>query len=136
MAGMDLALVTGRGDTPLAHRYVEDDGVVTVGIRDGCTPFRRADTADEVLAHLGDRDFFVHVDADVLDPRFMPFVDSPEPDGLSPDELIALLAPLVWHPRARGMELTIYDPREDRDGRGAELLVTILEKSFREFDRS
>ncbi|MGZ5446137.1 MAG: arginase family protein [Thermoanaerobaculia bacterium] len=130
VAGMDLALVTGRGDTPLAHRTIDDDRVVTVGVRDGEVPFRRATTAGEVLAHLGDRDFFIHVDADALDPAFMPFVDSPEPGGLTPDELIALLTPLVSHPRARGMELTIYDPREDRDGRGAELLVTILEKSF------
>jgi len=136
VAGMDLALVTGRGNTPLAHRYVEDEGVVTVGIRDGRTPFRSARTADEVLAHLGDRDFFVHVDADVLDPSFMPFVDSPEPHGLTPDELVEVLAPLVRHPRARGMELTIYDPREDHDGRGAELLVSILERSFLENDRS
>jgi arginase len=131
VAGMDLALVTGRGDTPLAHRFVEDDRVVTVGVRDGEVPFRRATTADEILAHLGDRDFFIHVDADALDPAFMPFVDSPEPNGLTPEELIALLIPLVRHPRARGMELTIYDPRDDHDGRGAELLVTVLEESFR-----
>ena len=130
VAGMDLALVTGRGNTPLAHRYIEDERVVTVGVRDGEMPFRRAQTADEVLAQVGDGDFFIHVDADVLDPSYMPFVDSPEPDGMTPDELVALLAPLVRHPRARGMELTIYDPRDDHDGRGAELLVSILERSF------
>ncbi len=130
VAGMDLALVTGRGETPLAHRFVEDDRVLTVGVRDGEAPFRTATGAEQILAHLGDREFFIHVDADVLDPAFMPFVDSPEPGGLSPDELIAILGPLVRHPRAVGMELTIYDPRDDRDGRGAELLVGILEKSF------
>lgn len=136
VAGMDLALVTGRGDTPLARRYVDDERVVTAGVRDGEAPFRRATSAEEVLAHLGDASFFVHVDADVLDPAFMPFVDSPEPGGLSPEDLIALLAPLVRHPRAVGMELTIYDPRDDHDGRGAELLVHILEESFRDRDRS
>lgn len=128
VAGMDLALVTGRGEAPLAERFVVDDRVVTVGVRDGETPFRSANSAGEILTHLGDREFFVHVDADVLDPAFMPFVDSPEPGGLSPEELIAILGPLVSHPRAVGMELTIYDPREDRDGRGAELLVSILER--------
>lgn len=131
VAGMDLALVTGRGETRLAHRYVEDDRVVTVGVRDGELPFRRATSAAEIVEHLGDGDFFIHVDADALDPSFMPFIDTPEPDGLTPDELTALLKPLVRHPRARGMELTIYDPREDHDGRGAELLVTILENAFR-----
>jgi arginase len=131
VAGMDLALVTGRGETPLAWRFVEDERVVTVGIRDiGDAKFRSATTADEILAHLGDRDFFIHVDADVLDPAYMPFVDSPEPGGLSPDELTSLLAPLVHHPRAVGMELTIYDPRDDHDGRGAKLLVDILANAF------
>lgn len=132
VAGMDLALVTGRGETPLARRFVEDERVVTVGIRDvGDAEFRSATTADEILQHLGDRDFFIHVDADVLDPAYMPFVDSPEPGGLSPDELTSLLAPLVRHPRAAGMELTIYDPRDDHDGRGAKLLVDILAKTFK-----
>ena len=131
VAGMDLALVTGRGDTPLAQRFVQDENVVTVGIRDiGDAKFRSATTADEILAHLGDRNFFIHVDADVLDPEYMPFVDSPEPGGLSPEELTSLLRPLVHHPRAAGMELTIYDPRDDHDGRGAELLVDILANTF------
>ncbi|HEV7238972.1 MAG TPA: arginase family protein [Thermoanaerobaculia bacterium] len=131
VAGMDLALVTGRGDTPLARRFIEDEHVVTVGIRDvGDAKFRSATTADEILAHLGDRNFFIHVDADVLDPTYMPFVDSPEPGGLSPDELTSLLTPLVHHPRAVGMELTIYDPRDDHDGRGAKLLVDILANAF------
>jgi arginase len=136
VAGMDLALVTGRGETPLAHRYVDDERVVIVGVRDGELPFRRATNADDILAQVGDGDFFIHVDADVLDPSFMPFVDTPEPGGLTPDALIAMLAPLVRHPRARGMELTIYDPRDDHDGRGAELLVGILESSFPKNGRS
>lgn len=136
VAGMDLACAIGRGDTPLAR--LRDDGplvraerVVTLGIRDGVAEgIRSATSADEILAFLGDRDFFVHVDADVLDPSVMPFVDSPEPGGLFPDELVAILKPLVRHPRARGMELTIYDPRDDHDGRGAELLVEILERAM------
>ena len=134
VAGMDLALVTGRGESPLAHRFFRDEDVVAVGIRDGDfagSKIRTAKNAEEVLAVVGDRDFFVHVDADVLDPAFMPFVDSPEPGGMTPGELVALLQPLVAHPRAVGMELTIYDPRDDHDGRGAELLVEILEKTVR-----
>ena len=133
-AGMDLALVTGRGDTPLAQRLVRDEDVIAYGIRDGDfadAPIRVARDADEVVASINDEPFFIHVDADVLDPRFMPFVDSPEPGGLTPDELASLLERLVAHPRAVGMELTIYDPRDDHDGRGAELLVCLLEEAFR-----
>ncbi len=133
VAGMDLALATGRGTSELARPLVRDEHVVAVGVRDGDfagTGIRTATTADEVLALLGDRPFFVHLDVDALDPAFMPFVDSPEPGGLDPDALVSLLAPLVGHPNAIGMELTIYDPREDHDGRGAELLVQILERAY------
>ncbi len=138
VAGMDLALATGRGTSELARLrgarpLVKDEHVVAIGVRDGDfgdANIRTATTADEVLAHLGDRDFFVHLDVDALDPSFMPFVDSPEPGGLDPDALVALLAPLLRHPRAVGMELTIYDPRHDRDRRGAALLVDILDQSL------
>lgn len=137
-AGMDLAFVVGRGASELtrlggARPLVAEQNVVAIGVRDGDfrgTKIRTASTAADTLQHLGDRDFFVHVDVDVLDPSVMPFVDSPEPGGLDPDDLVALLAPLVRHPRAVGMELTIYDPKDDHDGRGAELLVSILERAF------
>lgn len=38
-----------------------------------------------------------------------------------------LLAPLVHHPRALGLELTIYDPALDPDRSCALRLVTLLE---------
>lgn len=132
-AGMDLALVTGRGETPLARRLLRDEDVIAYGIRDGDvagSKIRVARDAGEVLAFPSDRSFFIHVDADVLDPAYMPFVDSPEPGGLTPDELSSLLGRLAAHPRAVGMELTIYDPRDDHDARGAELLVSILETAL------
>ena len=133
VAGMDLALATGRGDSTLSRPLVRDENVVAIGIRDGNfgdANIRTARTGGEALDHLAGRDFFVHVDVDVIDPKFMPFVDSPEPGGLDPDTLVSILAPLVHHPRATGMELTIYDPRHDHDGRGAALLADILERAF------
>jgi len=138
VAGMDLSLATGRGRSDLARLredapLVRDEHVVAVGVREGDfegTAIRTATDAAEVLELLGDRDFFVHVDADVLDPQYLPFVDSPTPGGLDPAQLAELLRPLVRHPRAIGMELTIYDPRDDRDGRGAEMLVQLLERAF------
>jgi arginase len=71
--------------------------------------------------------FWIHVDADVLDPAVLPAVDSPEPDGLGLDELAELLTPLVHHPRALGLELTIYEPALDPDGICAVRLATLLE---------
>jgi hypothetical protein len=44
--------------------------------------------------------------------------------------LVSLLTPLVRHPKAIGMEMTIYDPRHDREARGAALLADVLERAF------
>ena len=138
-AGMDLAFVTGHGSSELARLggdapLVRAENVVAVGVRDGDfggADIARARTSDEVRQHLGNRPFFIHLDVDVLDPEVMPFVDSPEPGGMSADELVSVLRPLVRSQRAIGMELAIYDPRDDRDGRGAALLVDVLERAFR-----
>ncbi|MDJ1132691.1 arginase family protein [Streptomyces iconiensis] len=71
--------------------------------------------------------FWVHMDADVLDPSVMPAVDSAEPGGLYPGELRALLGPLVASPRCAGFQLTIYDPdRDDPEGSCAALLADLV----------
>ena len=72
--------------------------------------------------------FWIHVDADVLDPSVVPAVDSPEPGGLGLDELAELLTPLARHPEALGMELTIYDPALDPDRSSATRLAALLER--------
>jgi arginase len=73
--------------------------------------------------------FWIHVDADVLDPSLIPAVDSPEPNGLLLDELAEVVTPLVRHPRALGLELTIYDPALDPDRTSAAKLTSLLERS-------
>ena len=137
-AGMDLAFVTGRGDTSLARLggdgpLVKDERIVAVGVRDGDfrgTGIRTADSAERVLELLGQRPFVIHFDVDALDPSSMPFVDSAEPGGLTANEMIELLRPLVRHPNALGMEMTIYDPKDDHDSKGADLLIEILASAF------
>ncbi|HVR42987.1 MAG TPA: arginase family protein [Thermoanaerobaculia bacterium] len=138
VAGMVLALATGRGETPLARLdarrpLLRDEEVIAIGIRDGDfggAPVGTATSPAEVLERLGGREFFVHVDADVLDPEPMPWVDSPEPGGLRPGELASFLGDLLRRPEAAGMELTIYDPRGDAEGTGAALLVQLLGQAF------
>jgi arginase len=73
------------------------------------------------------RGFWIHLDADVLNPRDMPAVDSPEPGGSTANEIVGLLAPLVHHPRALGLEVTIYDPALDPDRSCGARLVTLLD---------
>ena len=156
-ASMCLALAVGRGDSPLARLagevpLVRPADVVLIGRRDaGLSYGHDALSSSGVLDIPGDvlsrdgaktvaaralerlerspiRGFWIHVDADVLDPRVMSAVDSPEPGGPDLDDLAALLAPLVRHPRALGMELTIYDPALDADCSCGRRLVALLEK--------
>jgi arginase len=93
-------------------------------------PAAAAREALERVAGPGLAGFWIHLDADVLAPRYMPAVDSPDPGGLAPDPLVELLAPLVRHPRALGLQLTIYDPGLDPDRSCGRLLVEILERSL------
>jgi len=68
--------------------------------------------------------YWIQVDVDVLDPSSMPAVDSPDPGGLTPDDLVALLRGLA--PAAWGAAVTVFDPDLDPDGRYARLLVDVI----------
>jgi arginase len=153
-AGEDLALVTGRGQPDLANLdglgpYLRDEDVAVLGIRDDdeardelvelkvqhavVGDIRRDGTEAVVgtaLRRLGSAvltGFWVHLDADVLDPEVMPAVDSPDPNGLGVDEVRTLLRILVVSPRCVGLQLTVYDPDLDGAGSCAMLLADLVE---------
>lgn len=65
-----------------------------------------------------------------VDPSVMPAVDSPDPDGLLPDELTALLGPLVRSPHCVDLDITIYDPDLDPEGTAGALLTDIVVNAF------
>jgi arginase len=66
------------------------------------------------------------LDVDVLSPEWMFAVDSPDPGGLTPEELSILLKTAGQSPRCVGMRVTIYDPTRDPDGRCARLITKLL----------
>ena len=76
------------------------------------------------------RGFWIQLDVDVLNPAVMPAVDSPVPGGPMPARLLEVLTPIVHHPRALGLSLTIYDPALDPDRSSARRLVQMLETLF------
>jgi arginase len=86
--------------------------------------------ARDALAHLerndGPAGFWIHLDVDVLDDAIMPAVDYRLPDGLSWDELTAVLSVAIASDRATGLEVTIFNPTLDGDGRIAHALVDAL----------
>lgn len=143
-AGMDLALIAGMGHdmlTDLHNRkpYVEEHHIWCVGNREydmaylkpllqsriqyydlmrlrktgmeKCTEYFFRMIDDENLDG-----FWVHFDVDVLNNRIMPAVDSPAEDGLEYKELASLVLPLLKHPKATGIQVTILDPELDPEG--------------------
>jgi arginase len=162
-AGMDLALVTGRGHDKLtsfdgSKPLVPEEDVLALGFRDVEDPAtyvaselfetdilcyslddvrktgiqRAVNAALEHFRLNGVNGFWIHVDADVLDNEIMPAVDSPQPGGLRYDELIEPLRLLLGSGFAVGMEVTIFDPDLDPDGRIAGEIVRALAASFSE----
>ena len=158
--GEEVALATGRGQADLTdleglRPYLRDEDVRYFGIRD-CFEEDRAELAElkipvvtvgdlrewgaEALAtvtrqafEIPELDgFWVHLDADVLDPSVMPAVDSPDPEGLLPEELVALLRPLLASPHCVGLNVTIYDPDLDPEGTAGALLTDTVVSAFAE----
>ncbi len=87
-------------------------------------------SALERLARPGLTGFWIHLDADTLDPAVMPAVDSPDPGGMQLGELAELVGALARHPNSLGLNLTIYDPVLDPDRSGASKLVELLARAL------
>ena len=88
-----------------------------------------ATAARQAVGHLT-RDelegFWIHIDADCLDDAVMPAVDYRMPDGLTPQELETVLRIALDSGRAVGLEITIYNPSLDTDGRAGQMLADLL----------
>ena len=151
-SAMALSFAVGRGTSGLAHLggespLVDAGRAAVIGRRDIISPHggdlaaasildipasQLTATTDasragvQALERIAANGFWIHVDADVLDPRAMPAVGYPAPGGPMPDSLASLLAPLVADPRALGLSLSIYDPALDPDRSGARQLVNLL----------
>ncbi|MDJ0381748.1 arginase family protein [Streptomyces sp. G-G2] len=155
--GEELALATGRGEAALSDLegrspYLRDEDVRIFGLRDGDADLPELAAAGIMSVTVGQireagagpvarvaleglrppvtAGFWVHLDADVLDPAVMPAVDSPDPGGLLPDELGELLAVLVKSPRCVGLNVTVYDPDLDPDASAGALLADLVAGAF------
>lgn len=149
--GESLAMVNGLGGklTVLdgTRPYIRPADTVAIGFRtgdeyageaasvglhlvDAPTAGRDPQGAAEAALAVVDRPdldgFWIHVDADVIDASLLPAVDSPEADGLTFEQLTAILHRLLESPRAAGIDLTIYDPDRDPGLRGGQRLAEVL----------
>jgi arginase len=155
-ASMDLAFVTGYGPALLTNiegrtPLVRPEDAVAFAFRDhedqaksGSQPLppelsandlhavRRMGVESAARAAVDQlmRDeldgFFIHLDADCLDDAIMPAVDFRIPGGLSWNELKAALDIALASGKAVGLEVTIYNPRLDKDGTAGRGLADVL----------
>lgn len=153
---MDLALVTGFGPSHLTDieglcPLVRPEDAVAFAYRDhedqeeyGSQPLPKElkaidfpaaraagieAAAREAVDHLTREEldgFLIHLDADCLDDAIMPAVDFRVPGGLSWDELGVALRVALASGKAVGIEITIYNPRLDKDGSAGRGLADVL----------
>ncbi len=138
-AGMDLALVTGLGpelltDIDCRKPYIRPEDTIVCGYRRPApgedspaapqppmTAFplplmqqqgiaQSSETAVAFLEAASTQGFWVHVDMDVLATEWMFAVDSPEPGGMTPQELSTLLKTALNSERCIGMESQFMTP--------------------------
>jgi arginase len=155
-ASMDLAFVTGHGpglitDLEGLGPIVRPEDAVAFGYRDHedqreygshalppqlvtfdihrVRALGAERAARMAVTHLAGPEldgFFVHLDVDVLDDAVMPAVDFRMSGGLSTGELQEVLKVALASEKAVGLEVAIYNPRLDDDGKAGQLLTDVL----------
>ncbi|MEU7607753.1 arginase family protein [Micromonospora sp. NPDC049204] len=155
-ADMDLSAVTGHGPAAavgpdgtliapsrvclLGHRPATDESSRVEAARidpairqvNAAEVLRRgAATVGAGLATDSDGPAWLHLDLDVVDPRDLPAVTYPEPDGLRWADLIALVTPLARADRLLGMSVTDLNTDEDPDGHSTRRVVEVLAEVLR-----
>lgn len=161
-ASSELAFATGRGPEVLTtfdghNPLVLDEDVAVVGHRDSAEALRYGSqplpetlhvvdldmlrllgvqrAGAEAVAHVARAEldgFWIHLDLDVLEDSIMPAVDYRQPGGLSWGEARHILAPALGSGHAVGMDITIFNPRLDPDGRLARDIVDLVVGAFDE----
>lgn len=160
-AGMDLAIVTGNGHEKLTNienlqPYIQEENVFCFGNRETAEAWYvdaivksainyydlsmlrskgiGAITKDflTMIESKKLEGFWIHFDVDVLNDEIMPCVDSRQENGLSYHELRLTLEPLLSSPLFSGIDITIFDPTLDKDGRYAKRFAREISQCFKE----
>jgi arginase len=99
------------------------------GVREASAAAAARQAVDWLDAH-DSAGYWVHIDVDVLDDAVMPAVDYRLPGGLAWDELETVLRTAMSTGRAVGLDVTIFNPRLDPDGRIAARLADCLHRGL------
>jgi arginase family enzyme/GNAT superfamily N-acetyltransferase len=142
--GMVLRALLGDGPRELAPaRALRPDQVVLAGVR-ALDPGERAFVAEHQIRHVaaaglanpsflvdevaatGADTVYLHIDLDVLDPDVFGAVGTPEPGGLTLEQLITNVRELASRFTIAGLCLAEYEPQDDGDRDVLTGLITVL----------
>ena len=105
-----LVLVGTRALSEEEERLARDQGLRIVSARH-VWQFGLRETTHRLLGFLRDHEaVYISIDVDVLDPAYAPGVGTPEPLGLSPQELVLLLGRLVSEKSLVAMDIVEHNP--------------------------
>ncbi|MDA4124445.1 MAG: arginase family protein [Thaumarchaeota archaeon] len=156
IGGMCLAMACGRGpklgdEVETARPLLAQERLVHVGSRALDEPEVLAfnsspaklftaqqvrttgarDVAEEAARHLANRSDWIicHLDVDVIDPSIVPAVSYPTPNGLTPDEVVAIISALDKTEKLKVIEIAAYNASLDRDRSSAHAVVDLMKRA-------
>lgn len=155
--GMPVAALLGKADPKLAKLYpssnaIKPENLILIGVRS------YEDEEYALLKQAGVEVFFTHlinelsqvllkaldkldhscntigisIDLDVIDPEDAPGVETPVQNGISAEELLTALSLLNRHPKVCGLEISEYNPENDRENKTLHLMKSIIETFYAE----
>lgn len=153
--GMPVAALLGHGEEKLVNLYtpgpkIRPSDLVMIGIRsfeDGELNLLRSlgvkvyycpevlsrgfeAVIQEAIAQvtLNTKAFGISIDLDAFDPRYAPGVGSPSREGLIPQEVLPHLHYVRDHGQFSAMEITEFNPDQDRDNLTETLVKSLLKE--------
>lgn len=140
--GMFLSVLTGRSWKSIARTIpgfapLDPKRIVHCGARDWSPGEREALLQDEVrIARTADdvsfdgiaaKRILIHIDVDVLDPRYGRANTYACDGGLSPDELLSVIERAKSRFEIAGLVIAAYDPSCDPEGRIVEVVRRVVD---------
>ncbi|MGX6602078.1 arginase family protein [Micromonosporaceae bacterium Da 78-11] len=114
-----VVLAGVRALDPGEKAYVQETGMAHVEVAE-------LDSLPSVVAATDARAVYLHIDLDVLDPAHFAAVGTPEPGGLTPEQLAAAVRALTDRFPPAGLTITEYEPDHPGDREVLAALVRAL----------
>ncbi|MGF2524515.1 arginase, partial [Ralstonia pseudosolanacearum] len=122
-----VVVIGARSYEPAERALIDQLGVRVIDAAEVARSGLRAVMAEAIRIAAADTAAFgVTVDLDAFDPVVAPGVGSPEPGGLTGQDMTQALAACARHARFAAFELVEYNPRHDKGGITARLALDLL----------